>query len=75
MALAEFVERLWTIKGDASFAAVAKRAGISHVTLWRIMKGQRRPSARVLMALITAFPELGTVLLSSGIPDEDSTHA
>ena len=75
MALAEFVERLWTIKGDTSFATVAQRAGISHVTLWRIMKGQRRPSARVLMALIAAFPELGTVLLSSGIPDGDSTHS
>jgi transcriptional regulator with XRE-family HTH domain len=73
MALAEFVERLWVIKGNTSFATVAKRAGISHVTLWRIMKGQRRPSARVLMALIAAFPELGTVLLSSVVPDGDTT--
>jgi DNA-binding phage protein len=65
----ELVRALWRIKGERTISTMAREAGMEVVTLWRIMKGQLRPSADSVIALTRTFPELVSVFVSAGDPD------
>ena len=72
MTIDKMIDKLHEIKGDRSYRAMAREANMEDVTLWRIMNGQRAPSAESMMALMGAYPELARVFLPDNVPSGTS---
>ncbi len=63
---ATFLARLWEIQGQRGLtdAALADLIGIDRPYMSRLKSGLRgqRPSARLVLSIVRAFPELGVFL-------------
>jgi len=71
----KLIEALEKKRGDTPIALFAKRLGVHYSTYYRLLKGERGVGADLQRRILTHYPELALVFLStiSPIVEDKST--